>query len=160
MYRVSPFTYLIQGMLSIAVGRTTVICSPTELLHFQPPSGQTCSAYMSTYIGSHGGYLQDPSATSDCSFCSIESTDVFLATFQIYYKDRWRNLGLLSVYIFVNIFLAIFLYWLARVVSHFVLPCPFVRILTRFVWSSRRRRRLRRRSRVSRKLWRLMVSMR
>lgn len=117
MYRVSPFTYLVQGMLGVAVAHTEVVCAQTELLTFDPPSGQTCGAYMTTYITTYGGYLVDSTANANCEFCSIQSTDVFLSTFGISYGDRWRNFGLMFVYIIFNIAAAIGLYWLARVVS-------------------------------------------
>ena len=88
MYRVSPFTYLIEGMLSVGVGQTTVTCSSTELLHFDAPSGQTCGSYMTPWIDAYGGKLSNPAAGSDCQFCAIDSTDTFLATFGIYYSNR------------------------------------------------------------------------
>ncbi|WVR07313.1 hypothetical protein IAU60_004354 [Kwoniella sp. DSM 27419] len=115
MYRVSPFTYLVEGILSVAVANTQVVCSDTEYLHFSPPSGQTCQAYLQTYINYAGGYLQDPSATTDCSFCSISSTNTFLDNFNIKYGNRWRDFGLMWVYIIVNVLAAIGFYWLIRV---------------------------------------------
>ncbi|KAJ5204724.1 ABC multidrug transporter C [Penicillium cinerascens] len=117
MYRVSPFTYLVSAMLSTGVSGTTAVCSPIELLHFTPPSGQTCEKYMAPYIKAFGGYLEASSkmSTTDCSFCTISSTDTFLASVSSYYKDAWRNFGIMWVYIIVNIFLAVFIYWLARV---------------------------------------------
>ncbi|OQE05807.1 hypothetical protein PENFLA_c229G02355, partial [Penicillium flavigenum] len=42
MYRVSPFTYLVSGMLSTAVSGTDVTCSTDEILTFNPPGSQTC----------------------------------------------------------------------------------------------------------------------
>ncbi len=72
---------------------------------------------MTPYISAAGGYLTNPNATSDCSFCSISSTNTFLAAFNIYYKTRWRDFGLMWVYIIFNVFAALGLYWLARVVS-------------------------------------------
>lgn len=63
---------------------------------------------------SHGRLL-NPEATSDCQVCPVADTDTFLAQVSISYSDRWRNVGLLFVYIVFNIFAAIFLYWLIRV---------------------------------------------
>ncbi|KIJ14545.1 hypothetical protein PAXINDRAFT_169702, partial [Paxillus involutus ATCC 200175] len=42
MYRVSPFTYLIEGLLGQAIGHQPINCSSTELVTVQPPSGMTC----------------------------------------------------------------------------------------------------------------------
>ncbi|OOF95383.1 hypothetical protein ASPCADRAFT_207854 [Aspergillus carbonarius ITEM 5010] len=115
MYRVSPFTYLVSGMLSTGVSGTTAVCETSEYLHFSPPAGSTCQSYMADYINTYGGYLEDPSATSNCSFCSISSTDAYLAQVSSYFSDAWRNFGLMWVYIVFNIFAAVFIYWLARV---------------------------------------------
>ncbi|KAJ5627684.1 ABC multidrug transporter C [Penicillium lividum] len=115
MYRVSPFTYLISAMLSTGVSGTDVVCGAIEYLTIEPPSGDTCYQYMEPYMNLNGGYLKNPNATSDCSFCSMDSTDAFLASVGSYYKDAWRNFGFMWVYIIFNIFMAVFIYWLARV---------------------------------------------
>lgn len=115
MYRVSPFTYLVSGMLSTAVANTDIVCADIEYLHFQPPSSQTCDQYMAPYISAVGGYLQNPSATRDCSFCTAHDTNMFLASVNSYYDQRWRNFGLLWVYIGFNVVAALFFYWLLRV---------------------------------------------
>jgi ABC-type multidrug transport system permease subunit len=94
-----------------------VICSATEYVTLDPPSGQTCASYMQEYISMAGGYLSNPDATSDCSFCALSSTNTFLASFDIFYKDRYRAFGLLWVYILFNAAAGVGLYWLARVVS-------------------------------------------
>jgi ATP-binding cassette subfamily G (WHITE) protein 2 (PDR) len=93
MYRVSPFTYLVEGILGVAVANTEVVCSANEFLHFEPPSGSTCGAYMTEWIGAYGGSLLDPSATSECQFCAISSTNTFLQQFSISYGNRYVRLG-------------------------------------------------------------------
>ncbi|KAL2831875.1 ABC-2 type transporter-domain-containing protein [Aspergillus pseudoustus] len=116
MYRVSPFTYLVSAMLSTGLSGADAACEDVELLAFNPPTNQTCGEYMDPYIASaHSGYLQDPMATSNCLFCTISSTDTYLAGIGSYFEDAWRNFGLMWVYIAFNIAAAIFIYWLARV---------------------------------------------
>jgi len=115
MYRVSPFTYLVSGILSTGLANTNVQCADIEYLHFQPRSGQTCGEYMANYINAQGGYLENTSATSDCSFCTASSTNVYLEQLSSTYADRWRNFGIMWVFIIFNVFGAITLYWLARV---------------------------------------------
>lgn len=115
MYRVSPFTYLVSGMLATGVGRTTAVCEKVEFLHLTPPANTTCYDYMSDYIGSFGGYLENDNATDSCSFCQISSTDTFLSAVSSYYEDRWRNFGIMWAFIVFNIAAAVFIYWLARV---------------------------------------------
>lgn len=115
MYRVSPFTYLIQGMLAASVANTGVECAANEFLTFQPTKGQTCGEYMDPYIKLSGGYLQDNNTMTDCSFCSIDSTNTFLAQVSTKYDERWRNFGIMWAFIIFNVFAALGVYWLARV---------------------------------------------
>lgn len=76
---------------------------------------------MAPYINLAGGYLTNGSeqSTSQCDFCPLASTNSFLSQVSITYDTRWRDFGLLWVYIGVNVALAIFLYWLARVPKTF-----------------------------------------
>jgi len=117
MYRVSPFTYLVDAMLSVGVANTAVVCAANELRHFDPPSGQTCIQYLQDYISGPfgGGYLINNSSTTDCSYCSLGSTNQFLAEVSSNYAYRWRNFGILWAFIIFNAFAAVFLYWLVRV---------------------------------------------
>ena len=72
---------------------------------------------MSYYMDHTGGYLAWTSgdSTDECRFCPMKSTNDFLATISVDFANRWRNFGLLWVYIVFNIAAAAFLYWLARV---------------------------------------------
>ncbi|KAI2776680.1 ABC-2 type transporter-domain-containing protein [Daldinia loculata] len=115
MYRVSPFTYIISAMLAVGVANHEVRCSTLELLHFQPPKGETCGQYIDPYNQVAFGAVYNPEATSNCNFCSLANTDTFLASVDSFYADRWRNLGLIWVYIVFNVAAALLLYWLARV---------------------------------------------
>lgn len=115
MYRVSPFTYLIQAMLATAVGNSQITCATNEYLHVSPPAGQTCAEYMDSYVSSVGGYLLNPSAIENCSYCQVKETNSFLAAVGTSPSDSWRNFGLMWVYIVFNVAAALFLYWLGRV---------------------------------------------
>ncbi|SCW01214.1 LAFE_0D07602g1_1 [Lachancea fermentati] len=116
MYRVSPLTYFIDGLLSTGLANADVACSSYELVHFTPPAGQTCGEYMTPYIESVGtGYLTNPSSTDQCSFCTVSNTNDYLAAVSSHYKNRWRNYGIFLCYIFFDYAAAIFFYWLARV---------------------------------------------
>ncbi|KAI0408526.1 ABC-2 type transporter-domain-containing protein [Xylaria palmicola] len=117
LYRVSPFTYLVSALLSTAVGNTTVQCAANEILQFDPPANVTCASYMAAQIDQIGGYLVPGTEqnTADCMYCSVGRTNDYLAGISIEYADRWRNFGILWVYVAVNIAGALFLYWLTRV---------------------------------------------
>ncbi|KAH0536023.1 hypothetical protein FGG08_007090 [Glutinoglossum americanum] len=115
MYRLSPFTYLVSAVLSVGLANAPARCSDIELLHFEPVSNITCSSYMASYIQRAGGYIANPEATSDCSFCPISDTNTFLASISVDYSDRWRDFGLLWVYVTFNAAAAAVLYWLVRI---------------------------------------------
>ena len=87
MNRVSPFTYLTGGLLAVGLADAEVVCASNEYLRFTPTAGQTCGQYMTPYISYAGGYLLDPAATDECTFCAIQSTNIFLAQFDILYSD-------------------------------------------------------------------------
>lgn len=117
MYRVSPFTYLVSGMLSVGLANARITCAPDELLYFSPLSLSTCASYLGPYMEERGGYLRPDSmnSTSECVFCSGSETNMFLAGVSAVYGDRWRNLGIFWVYVIFNMGAAVGLYWLARV---------------------------------------------
>ncbi|KAI0548730.1 ABC-2 type transporter-domain-containing protein [Xylaria curta] len=117
LYRVSPFTYLVSAMLSTSVANTGITCAKNEFLNFDPPSNETCMMYMDSYIKGAGGYLQPGTENNmaNCVYCPVADTNAYLKSVGIEYGDRWRNFGLLFVYIVFNIFGALFLYWLTRV---------------------------------------------
>jgi ABC-type multidrug transport system permease subunit len=117
MYRISPFTYLVSGIMSTGLANTAVQCDPVEFLRFSPPPGQTCAQYLDPYTAIAGGYLKNGTgpSTATCEFCPLSDTNAFLSRIFSNYNDRWRNFGLLWPYIIFNIAGAVFFYWLARV---------------------------------------------
>lgn len=115
MYRVSPLTYLISGMLSAGLANIDVQCSDLEPVVIQPPSSVTCGTYLAAYIATAGGAVYNSNTTSNCEFCLVTESDVFLASVSSYYGERWRNFGLMWVYIAFNVFVTPVLYWYFRV---------------------------------------------
>ena len=115
MYRLSPFTYLIDGMLSTGLSNQKIRCSSIELTQFNSPPNQTCGDYVASYVAGFGGYVENPDATSDCSFCSADQTNTYLRQLNSSYTTRWRNFGVMWAFITFNIGAAMFFYWLARV---------------------------------------------
>ena len=115
MYRVSPFTYLVDGMLSTGLANTHVHCSSIEYSTIQPRPNETCSQYLASYSNITGGYVNNPEATQDCQYCAASSTNTYLAQISSSYGHRWRNFGIMWAFIIFNVFAALFFYWLARV---------------------------------------------
>lgn len=116
MYRVSPFTYLVSSLLSTSLANADVQCAPFEVRNIlQTPLGETCGQYLSEYMASAGGAVYNENSTENCEFCPLASTSEFLASVNVFYTDRWRNFGLLWVYIVFNAVAALALYWAVRV---------------------------------------------
>ncbi|GKU21386.1 unnamed protein product [Fusarium langsethiae] len=109
MYHVSPATYIVGGIMSVAVYGSDVVCADNEVLQMQVPSGMnlTCGDFMGPFVEAAGGYLVDRSSTDDCQYCSLASTEEFLGRFNIDYDDRWWHFGLLWVLSLYLVFLTI-----------------------------------------------------
>lgn len=119
MYRVSPFTYLVSGMLAAGCSGGNVVCEEVEYLKIKPPGNQTCTDYLGPLVDPKSGgmgYIRDPNPVNGlCHYCPMSRADEFLAQINSFYKDAWRNFGLIWVWIAVNACAAVFIYWLARV---------------------------------------------
>ncbi|PLB37806.1 putative ABC multidrug transporter [Aspergillus candidus] len=115
MYRVNPFTYFVDGFVGTALSNAPATCADNEFVFFNLPNGTTCGEYMRSYIAMAGGFVQDSKATDECRFCQISETNRFLSSVSISFTNRWRNFGLMWVFVVFNVFSAIGLYWLARV---------------------------------------------
>ncbi|KAL9057263.1 MAG: hypothetical protein Q9162_002467 [Coniocarpon cinnabarinum] len=98
MYDVSPFRYLVGGMLSAGVANTRVECAPNEFISFQPPPGTTCGNFTAP-IQLVGGYLEPSTASltapQQCSYCQLNSTNQFLELVSYNYGERWRDFGIM-----------------------------------------------------------------
>jgi len=115
MYRVSPLTYIIDGIAGTGLHGKQVKCSSTELNIFNPPSGQTCGQYLQEYLAEAPGSLYNPSATTKCQYCPLTTSDQFLAGSAISWSKRWRNFGIVWAYICFNIISTMALYYAFRV---------------------------------------------
>ncbi|CAI8499165.1 unnamed protein product [Pichia kudriavzevii] len=115
MWRVSPLTYFVSDLLSISLHNRRVECAPEEMNVLQPPSGMTCGDYLEPYFKVATGYVSNPESFSDCAVCRYSIADQYLASVGITFHQRWRNIGFYCVYIIVNFFGMIVLYWIFRV---------------------------------------------
>ena len=78
MYYLSPFRYLLDGFLGVAVHDIKVKCSTTEFARFPAPPGQTCQSYTSSFIATYGGYVQNGS-DGLCELCQYATGDEFVS---------------------------------------------------------------------------------
>lgn len=115
MYRVSPLTYWVAGIVATELHARPVRCAAAETSVFNPPSGQTCQQYLAPYLEQAPGVLQNPDATADCRYCSLSIADQYMAGSNIYWSERWRNFGIVWAYIIFNAAATVALYYFIRV---------------------------------------------
>ncbi|AET39068.1 pleiotropic drug resistance family ABC transporter Ecym_3605 [Eremothecium cymbalariae DBVPG len=116
MYYLSPITYVVSAFMSTGAAKAQIKCTADELVKFFPPSGTTCEEYIRPYLSTHPAYFTGTEGDSGlCSLCVMNKSDVYLASVNIYYKDRYRNWGIFFCYCIVNMIGFAFLYWYFRV---------------------------------------------
>ena len=101
MYWLSPFHYLLEGFLAVAVHGKQVVCQTNEFAVFSPPSGMSCQAYARPQIEAMGGYVQT-AANGDCQLCAYRTGDEFARSFNVYYSNIWRDFGIMIAFIIFN----------------------------------------------------------
>ena len=57
MYYLTPFHYLLEGLLGLVIHNEPIRCATKELAIFPPPPGQTCQQYAGAYATQSGGYV-------------------------------------------------------------------------------------------------------
>ncbi|KAH7156569.1 ABC-2 type transporter-domain-containing protein [Dactylonectria macrodidyma] len=117
MYRVSPFTYVVEGLLSTSMANAQASCEPNEFIKFTAPNDTSCGAYLKSYMERAGGYVNNPTAGngSECQYCTISDSNSFLDSIQVSFDNRWRDFGILWAFILFNTAAALGIYWLVRV---------------------------------------------
>ncbi|KAJ3494474.1 hypothetical protein NLG97_g4053 [Lecanicillium saksenae] len=105
MYYLDPFNYLMGSILTFTMWGNDVKCKEREFARFDPPSGQTCSQYLDTYLHSPGpgsvANLVNPSATSDCKVCTYTKADDYLRSLNLNeYYYGWRDAGIVTLLVF------------------------------------------------------------
>lgn len=118
MYWLTPFHYLLEAFLAVALHDQPVRCADGEFAKFSPPPGQTCLEYAGGYVAQAGGYVQDAVDGSGlCEYCQYATGDEFGRGFSVYYSHIWRNFGIVCGFIAFNfavVYLATFLRFRGR----------------------------------------------
>lgn len=115
MYRVSPLTYYVKGLMSAGMTGAKITCSAREILRMEPPSGLTCGEFLQPYADATSGAVYNPEATSSCEFCTMTSSDSFLGSVDARINVGWESFGISMAYVVINVAGALFFYWLGRV---------------------------------------------
>lgn len=108
MYWLTPFHYLLEGLLGVVVHGEPLRCVPREESRFSPPPGMGCREYAGGFADMVGGYVSDVGGGL-CSFCQYSSGDQFVcffsfllfnqklltmeqaASFNVFYAHKWRK---------------------------------------------------------------------
>ncbi|KAJ9214059.1 hypothetical protein DTO166G4_4325 [Paecilomyces variotii] len=106
MYWLTPFHYLLEGMLGVVTHKQQVKCVPREEARFRPPPGQTCQQYAGPFAQQAGGYVEQ-GADGLCNYCQYSTGDRFATSFNVYYSHKWRDYGIFFGYVIFN-FIAVF----------------------------------------------------
>lgn len=85
MYYLTPFTYLLEGLLSTVTHGVPVHCSEREEARFSPPSGMTCLEYAGAYAKAAGGLVRDAD-NGLCAFCQYSGGDEFVSFIHLLLK--------------------------------------------------------------------------
>ena len=82
MYWATPFHYLLEGFLGVAVNEQPVICKESEFARFAAPPGQTCETYTEQFIQQMGGYVQ-VGQEGICEFCQYANGNEWARGFSV-----------------------------------------------------------------------------
>lgn len=111
MYWLSPFRYLLEGLLALVTHGLPIRCDPQELASFPAPPGQTCDSYAGPYAQQSQGYvITQPNGL--CGFCQYRDGDAFTASFNVYWRFVWRDYGIFWAYILFNFGVVFVCSWL------------------------------------------------
>ncbi|KAH9815153.1 hypothetical protein DFH28DRAFT_928260 [Melampsora americana] len=75
MCNLDPYTRMIAGLVVNKLHDLRITCAPEEFSRIQPPSGQTCQQWLSPFVNSSGGYVENPDATLNCDYCQYRVGD-------------------------------------------------------------------------------------
>ena len=120
MFMLSPFTWIMEGILGNAIGGVDVLCRPEEMQVIIPPAGQTCDQYLDGFSSPQGdprggiGYYQQMQ-NGNCAYCQYRTGDEYLASVELNAANRFRDLGIILAYIVFNTALLFGLFYLFRI---------------------------------------------
>ena len=78
MYWLTPFTYLVEGLLSVLVHNVPIVCLDREEAYFSAPAGETCQSYAGAFAQQAGGTIRN-AANGLCGYCQYATGDQFVS---------------------------------------------------------------------------------
>ncbi len=120
MFPLSPFTWLVEGMLGAVLNDRPVRCAQNEFNTITPPPGQTCAGYLGNFVTTLNGpnlgtgyYENGPNG--ECNYCEYRVGNDYLNSITLNAANRFRDIGFICAYIVFNIFLCFVLFYFFRV---------------------------------------------
>jgi ABC-type multidrug transport system permease subunit/ABC-type multidrug transport system ATPase subunit len=111
MYWLTPFKYLLEGMLGLVIHDVPIQCDQSEMAQFRAPPGQTCQSYAGPYTQQAGGYVTNL-GNGLCGFCQYANGDEFGASFNVSFRYVWRDYGIFWAFCVFNIAVVFICSWL------------------------------------------------
>lgn len=116
VYRVSPYTYLVELLTVLLIHDLPVQCEIMEAAIFRPDhTGISCGDYSLQFVADNGGYITHPESMFLCTYCNYANGDEFLADENMSYDHLWRDFGILCAFVGFNIFAMFFCYYMFSV---------------------------------------------
>ncbi|KAK4095235.1 hypothetical protein Purlil1_31 [Purpureocillium lilacinum] len=120
LYYLSPFTYLLGGMVTAVTSSAVVSCADADITRFLPPPNQSCSSYASGWADSASAQLLNPDAfaPTECQVCQWSRGEQFLAQFNLgggQLGGQWGCWGIFMIFTVSNLFLVYFFTWATKV---------------------------------------------
>lgn len=110
MFYLSPFTWVMEGILGNAIGSVLVHCQMEEMQEIVPPEGKSCNEYMHNFPK---GFVVE--SDNKCMYCLYRLGDDYLNSNKLHAENKYRDLGLMVAYIAFNIGLLFALFYLFRI---------------------------------------------
>ncbi|CAG9983989.1 unnamed protein product [Clonostachys byssicola] len=86
MYRVSPLTYLLEGLAVAGLADIDLTCSSTEVQSIPVANnslGLTCGEYLSAFVRDSGERVLNPSDPAECHYCPVASVNTILESYVV-----------------------------------------------------------------------------
>lgn len=123
----TPFTYLVESLMGLALADRPIRCLPTELNTLIPPNGSTCDAFLSGFSSSldmapvgNGYYVSNPDGT--CGYCQYREASSYLTGLSaralvLDPNHRYRNIGIVAAYCGFNLLICFAAFYLFRIAT-------------------------------------------
>lgn len=102
LYDLNPYTRLISGLVVNELHGLDIRCRQNEFAIVQPPIGSTCGDWLSPFVATAGGYVENIQSTENCAYCQLSIGDEFLSSLNYSYNNRWRDICIMPIFCVFN----------------------------------------------------------